>query len=59
MPTQDRLSTDHADQTDAPNGDLPGATVTAHQTTPDRFVFTDSDNSDAWISTDLTVALRR
>ncbi|MFD1588677.1 hypothetical protein ACFR9U_16995 [Halorientalis brevis] len=59
MPARDRLSTEHTEQTDDSHSDLPGRTVTAHQTTPDRFVFTESDNTDAWISTDLTVDLRR
>jgi len=34
-------------------------TVTAHQSSPDRTVFTEDGNSDAWIATDLTVELRR
>lgn len=29
--------------------------VTAHQCSPDRIVFTEQDNTDGWISTDLTV----
>lgn len=35
------------------------AMVTAHRTTPQRFVFTESENHDGWISTDLTVELQR
>lgn len=29
--------------------------VTAHQSSPDRIVFIEEDNPDAWIATDLTV----
>ena len=29
--------------------------VSAHQSSPDRTVFTEDGNSDAWIATDLTV----
>ncbi len=31
----------------------------AHATTPQRTVFIEPDNSDGWISTDLTVEVRR
>jgi hypothetical protein len=34
-------------------------TVTAHCCNPDRTVFTEEDNSDGWIATDLTVELDR
>ncbi|MFO7925134.1 MAG: hypothetical protein ACQET5_06190 [Halobacteriota archaeon] len=30
-----------------------------HATSPDRTVFTEPDNCDGWISTDLTVDVRR
>lgn len=30
-------------------------TVTAHESAADRTVFTESDNKDGWIATDLTV----
>lgn len=33
--------------------------VTAHRTTPERTVFTESGNNDGWIATDLTVELDR
>ncbi len=33
--------------------------VTACETRPGRVVFTEEDNSDAWIATDLTVDLKR
>jgi len=36
-----------------------GAAVTAHQCSPDRVVFTEQDNTDGWIATDLTVDLIR
>lgn len=29
--------------------------VTAHRSTPDRTVFTETDNPNGWIATDLTV----
>lgn len=35
------------------------AEVTIHRTSPDRTVFTESGNTDGWISTDLTVELER
>lgn len=35
------------------------AAVSAHQSSPDRTVFTEEGNSDAWIATDLTVDLDR
>lgn len=31
--------------------------VTAHRSSPDRVVFTEDGNTDAWIATDLTVSL--
>lgn len=33
--------------------------VTAHRSAPDRVVFTETDNVEGWISTDITVDLRR
>ena len=35
------------------------ATVTAHECNPDRTVFTERDNSEGWIATDLTVSVDR
>lgn len=35
------------------------SSVSAHQSSPDRTVFTEEGNSDAWIATDLTVELER
>jgi hypothetical protein len=33
--------------------------VTAHQSGPDRVVFTEADNTDGWIATDYTEPLER
>jgi hypothetical protein len=33
--------------------------VTAHSCTPERTVFTEEGNADAWLATDLTVELER
>lgn len=33
--------------------------ITAHRSSPDRVVFTERDNTDGWIATDLTVELER
>ena len=38
---------------DVPEEDTPR--VTAHSTTPDRIVFTEADNKNGWIATDLAV----
>jgi len=58
MPARDRLSAEETDQSDEAN-ERPELSVTTHRTSPDRCVFTESDNTDAWISTDTTVALQR
>jgi hypothetical protein len=61
MSTGDRVgvgtdaSTD--DQIDESTADRP--TVAASRTSPERTVFTEQGNTDAWISTDLTVELER
>lgn len=34
-------------------------TVTAHESSPDRMVFTENGNSDGWIATDFVVSLER
>lgn len=39
------------------DGDQQGPLVTVHHTSPDRVVFTEDGNSDAWISTDTSVEL--
>jgi hypothetical protein len=36
-----------------------GTTVSAHETTPGKVVFTEEDNNDAWIATDFTVEIER
>jgi len=33
--------------------------VTMHRSSPDRTVFTEEDNTEGWIATDLTVPLER
>lgn len=35
------------------------APISAHRSSPDRMVFTERDNTDGWIATDLTVELER
>ena len=35
----------------------PAAIVTSHETRPGKIVFTERNNSDGWIATDLTVDL--
>lgn len=35
------------------------AQVTAHRSSPDRFVFTEEGNTDGWIATSVTATLRR
>lgn len=42
---------------DADEPDAPTAVVTSHETRPGNVVFTERDNSDGWIATDLTVDL--
>ncbi|WP_254763835.1 DUF7331 family protein [Natrinema marinum] len=39
--------------------DEPAVTVTSHETRPGKIVFTERDNSDGWIATDLAVQLER
>jgi len=33
--------------------------ITAHRSSPNRFVFVEADNTDGWIATDYTVELTR
>ena len=40
-------------------GDEPEVGVFACETSPGRVVFTEDDNTDAWIATDLTVEVER
>ena len=37
----------------------PTTTVTVHECSPDRTVFTENGNADGWIATDTTVELDR
>ncbi|ELY74184.1 hypothetical protein [Natrinema pallidum] len=37
----------------------PTAVVSSHETRPGKTVFTERNNSDGWIATDLTVDLER
>jgi hypothetical protein len=49
-----------ATDTDAPaNESDDAATVTAHESSPERTVFTEKGNSDGWIATDLGVQPER
>ena len=50
MPTKERVETEE-------DGELP--TVNTHSVSTDRTVFTEEGNDDGWISTDLTVEIRR
>lgn len=47
-----RPRTPDAEQTET---DVERRPVSAHETRPGRIVFTEDDNSDGWIATDLTV----
>jgi hypothetical protein len=51
MPTTDEYSAAGDGARDEP------VAVTAHRSSPDRVVFVEQDNSDAWIATDTTVDL--
>ncbi|MFW5917679.1 MAG: hypothetical protein ACOCRD_04640 [Halorubrum sp.] len=53
MSTGDRIERDVAESVDA------RPTVAASRCSPDRTVFTEQGNTDAWIATDLTVDLER
>jgi hypothetical protein len=35
------------------------ATISVHRSSPDRVVFTEENNTDGWIATDVTVDLER
>lgn len=39
------------------DGEESSSIVTSHQTRPGRTVFTERDNADGWIATDLAVEL--
>lgn len=51
-------STDEREEAAPVQGEAPPA-VTSHRTCPERFVFTEEDNSDGWIATDHVVDLER
>jgi hypothetical protein len=53
MSTGDRVELDAEEPADA------RPTVAASRCSPDRTVFTERGNTDAWIATDLTVELTR
>lgn len=46
----------HENRTEPADGQ---PSVTAHRCSTERTVFTERDNNDGWIATDLTVPLRR
>ncbi|MFC7073605.1 hypothetical protein ACFQJ7_15615 [Halovenus rubra] len=50
---QQREPTSQPDPQDEENS------VSVHQSSPDRTVFTEDGNTDGWIATDLTVSLER
>lgn len=59
MPAPDRVAADKTAQSDEFATAPADLSVTAHRTTPGRYVFTEADNTDGWISSDTTVELRR
>jgi len=59
MPEPDSVTPDGSVDADSQPAETPEESVTAHQSAPDRYVFTESDNTDGWISTDTVVELRR
>lgn len=52
MATTQRSEDEHAEEHDE-------VQVTAIRSSPDRTVFTEDENSDGWISTDVTVDVER
>lgn len=52
-------ATDHERDEDAFPGDRSECHVTAHESSPDRLVFTEKGNTDGWIATDYAVELSR
>ena len=47
------------DAADTAEIEEPAVTVTCHETRPGKIVFTERNNSDGWIATDLIVDLER
>jgi hypothetical protein len=48
-----------ADADIAADADESQTTVSVHRSSPDRVVFTEENNTDGWIATDLVVDLDR
>jgi len=48
-----------ATETGSPTEVTDEVTVTAHESSPGKTVFTESGNTDGWIATDFVVELRR
>ncbi len=49
----------HEATTDDAEPPAPAVVVTSHETRPGKTVFTERNNTDGWIATDLTVPLAR
>lgn len=58
MTTADDGQAVETDERTAPET-VAGSTVTAHESSPERTVFTEHGNRDGWIATDTTVSLDR
>lgn len=52
-------TTDGEPESESQGTDAYDTGVSAHSTSPERTVFTERDNSDGWIATDLTVGPER
>ncbi|MFB6298223.1 MAG: hypothetical protein ABEH56_06855 [Salinirussus sp.] len=48
-----------ASDLDGPDDESRRATVTAHESSPGRVVFTETENSEGWIATDYVVEIDR
>ena len=57
MPVHPRRPDAEDDAETNADGEIPG--VSAYETRPGRVVFTETENADAWIATDLAVAVER
>ena len=53
------VATTDEDETDVTERNDGVVGLRAHATSPKRTVFTEPDNSDGWISTDVTVEVQR
>jgi len=56
--THDALA-DRSDEASPERDFAPATDIAALRTCPDRTVFSENDNADGWISTDVTVDLER